>query len=436
MLLNASKLFLVTALTMFIVVSLLKGIDHLTAKRREENRHSQQLEQPSQAGKQRAEQQVDASSNTSSSLATSTGWPAGVSETVSGRRETVLAETVLNSPETVSRSAEIVSSSPETVSHSHSPETVLNSETIPETVPNWSSRAGSETGSGEEELRAWEEWPRAEDGDLEALESGRRESSQRLELEGAGSGLEEAGGQARRQRRKRPTSSARQSAGGQSQSLRGRQAMENVKRAAREQQESHRQIDILLERNNFILNNRCSMSRVYVQLDRRTRRPVIGSKQQKTATTSLFKSRPAARGKVPLYQRQHSQHLQQLESLKQSHNLQQSQHLQQLQNSHQDQMQQQQHQMQQEQKQPKAQISNDSARIKLLSSIVTLESVLPVGPMQQGRRHNQVRLRANLTQLYICFDAAGTLEARVSSFISSISFHSFLRVSFKKWFPK
>lgn len=195
----------------------------------------------------------------------------------------------------------------------------------------------------------------------------------------AGSPRAEQARETRRRTRLRPRDQQRLAAAAE--------AAENVRRATNQQQQ-HEQIDILLERDSFILHNRCSMNRLYVQMNKRTKRAQIGSKQQKTAAAS----RASGRSTGP----------------------------------------------------------SDSARIKLLSMIITVESVSPptqqfasttaasaaLAPEQQ-RRHaagseaapappmapiskraaqvNEVKLRANLTELYICFDPSGNLEAKVSS---------------------
>ena len=118
-------------------------------------------------------------------------------------------------------------------------------------------------------------------------------------------------------------------------------------------------IEILLDRNNFVLHNRCSMNRLYVRVGRRTRRPQVATRQQKTTSGRG----PAANG-------------------------------------------------------------FEVARMRLLSMIITVESVaLAVAergpePYRAGEvaadRPNGVKLRANLTELYICFDAQGNIAAQVS----------------------
>lgn len=148
------------------------------------------------------------------------------------------------------------------------------------------------------------------------------------------------------------------------------------------------EIDILLDRQNFILHNRCSMDPLYVRMNKRTRRALIEAKQLKLPT-------------------------------KQSTNLDTS---------------------------DKKQQSN-SSKIKLLSMVITVEESPHNQPEesdrllgadnttrnQEGLRNksmNEVRLRANLTELYICFDENGKLEAKVSRpNIRSYSFFFFLYLS-------
>ena len=129
--------------------------------------------------------------------------------------------------------------------------------------------------------------------------------------------------------------------------------------AKQQQKQQVAQLDIVLERDNFVLHNRCSRNRLSVQLDRRAGRARVASKQQRTSLGA--RNSPA----------------------------------------------------------------NDAARIKLLSMVITLESASRGAPSRAGSgsgqaaaatsgRRNEVKLRANLTELYICFDAQGNLEAKVS----------------------
>lgn len=142
-----------------------------------------------------------------------------------------------------------------------------------------------------------------------------------------------------------------------------------------EQQVSHKQqsarhetIDIVLDRDNFILHNRCSTNRLYVRMSTRSRRVQIGTRQQKLSTMGGQRPQEPARQRA------------------------------------------------------------DSAKMKLLSMVMTVESVhepaqhLAAASQEEDneqeqdeRQPNEVRLRANLTELYVCFGDGGQLEARVSS---------------------
>lgn len=137
-------------------------------------------------------------------------------------------------------------------------------------------------------------------------------------------------------------------------------------------------IDILLDRNNFILFNRCSNNRVYVRVDRRRRRGFIGAHRQRAP------QRFAADDDESSLRRK-----------------------------------------------------RDAARLKMLSMIITVEPVdrtgereteheqqarvAPTPPPQasdqQARpKSTEVRLRANLTELYICLNQrSGNIETRVSN---------------------
>lgn len=128
------------------------------------------------------------------------------------------------------------------------------------------------------------------------------------------------------------------------------------------------QVKIQLDRDNFVLINRCTMNKVRVNVNRRTKRPQLDTKVQRM-NRKLSKK--------------------QLE---------------------------------------------ESAKIKILSTVITVtnshqilnstapqESLIDVNHHPQtSDRHAQfndplvVQLRANLTELYICFDPKGELEAKVS----------------------
>lgn len=117
-------------------------------------------------------------------------------------------------------------------------------------------------------------------------------------------------------------------------------------------------INIILDRNNFALRSRCSRNLVYVRINKRTKLYSIGAKQFKPAGSD---------DSEPL---------------------------------------------------------RDSARMKLLSFVFTLERLssatgsTKVGQEPDGQQQQQdkpVRLRSNLTQLYICFNTRSSkLEAQVS----------------------
>lgn len=145
-----------------------------------------------------------------------------------------------------------------------------------------------------------------------------------------------------------------------------------------EQQERERlermPIDINLNNNNYLLYNRCS-SRVSVKMNEKTSKALLSAKQQQ-----LFGKQTRANSKQ----------------------------------------------------------SQISSRIKLLSTIISVESVRDFSYRKNqtgaktdgtgdyvtgeqaasGKASNPVRLRANLTELYICFNERGKLEARVSSQLS------------------
>lgn len=142
-----------------------------------------------------------------------------------------------------------------------------------------------------------------------------------------------------------------------------------------QQQQQAEPIDVELDLENFILYNRCSHRCLWVWISKRTRRAHIGSRQLDGRNQSALH----------------------------------------------------------------ADRQLDSQRLKLLSMVVTVESVHRDSPalrnsssadsgageshgnetatnadQQQEHRSSAVRLRANLTELYICFNSKGKLEAKVS----------------------
>lgn len=144
--------------------------------------------------------------------------------------------------------------------------------------------------------------------------------------------------------------------------------------------EPEEEISILLDPQNFILNTRCSHA-LNLQIERKSGRPRLSSKMLVFAPRSRA---PRPRGPQPRKRRQ-------------------------------------------------------SDRLKLLSTLITIESHAPFDEAPESdttRRAEQrapttqwpadaptpsewagagpVKLRSNLTELYICFDQSGKLEAKVS----------------------
>lgn len=116
------------------------------------------------------------------------------------------------------------------------------------------------------------------------------------------------------------------------------------------------QINIVLARNNFILTSRCSRNRVHVRVSKRSKTAFVGAKELKQVTGS---------GRRAVGER----------------------------------------------------ALRDSARMSLLSMLITFEHV--PGAQEPARQEAEqgmpVRLRSNLTQLYICFNMRSSkLEAKVS----------------------
>lgn len=152
-------------------------------------------------------------------------------------------------------------------------------------------------------------------------------------------------------------------------------------------------IQVQLDSDNFVLLNRCA-DRVYVKVHNRTGRAVVGARKQSQQAQQLPRPR-------------HKQHRRRRKQQTTASG-----------------------------KQCDAQYGLDlytpaddvqidqrranSNAIKLLSTVISVESAaadlhaLAAAAATHQPAHNPVRLRANLTDLYICFNSRGKLDARVS----------------------